>query len=61
MRRKLLFLVWQKKIEKEKISMKKRNYLVQKTLTIAAIASIGTTFALASPSLASANHISKVF
>jgi len=50
--------VWQKKIEKEKISMKKRNYLVQKTLTIAAIASIGTTFALASPSLASANHIS---
>ncbi|GED64892.1 ETX/MTX2 family pore-forming toxin [Lysinibacillus fusiformis] len=38
--------------------MKKRKYLVQKTLTIAAIASMGTTLALGSPSLVSANQIS---
>ncbi|WP_447402928.1 ETX/MTX2 family pore-forming toxin [Lysinibacillus sp. fkY74-1] len=38
--------------------MKKRKYLVQRTLTIAAIASMGTTLALTSPSLASANQIS---
>ncbi|GEM_PF-1068015 len=37
--------------------MKKRKNLVQKTLTIAAIASMGTTFAIASPGVASADQI----
>ncbi|NOG26302.1 hypothetical protein [Lysinibacillus fusiformis] len=36
--------------------MKKRKYVVQKTLTIVSIAFMGTTLALASPSLASAGE-----
>ena len=37
--------------------MRNKKNLVQKTLTLAAIASMGTTFAIASPSFASANQI----